>query len=129
MAYIKHDNGFQAGDIVLTSRKVDSYAGYFEKGTLVCIVNISERGYDLEDAHGNRITETGFDSVEKIVFSIALITGRVNIIHTPELRLKKSERKFNMIIKNEKVYRKREGIYNCFYKRTTYMLLDLSRFM
>ncbi len=68
MAYIKHDNGFQAGDIVLTSRKVDSYAGYFEKGTLVCIVNISERGYDLEDAHGNRITETGFDSVEKIEY-------------------------------------------------------------
>lgn len=68
MAYIKRDNGFQAGDIVLTSRKVDAYAGYFEKGTLVCIVNISERGYDLEDAHGNRITETGFDSVEKIEY-------------------------------------------------------------
>ncbi len=30
-----------------------------------------------------------------------------------------------MIIQNEKFYRKRKGIYNCYYKRTSYMLFGI----
>ena len=30
-----------------------------------------------------------------------------------------------MIIKSEKVYRKRKGVYDYFYKRTAYMLLGI----
>lgn len=66
MAYIKHNNGFEIGETVVTKRKVDSCAGYFEKGTQVKIVGISERGYDLQDEYGNRVIETGFDSVKKL---------------------------------------------------------------
>lgn len=64
MAYIKHHNGFKIGDTVVTKRKVDSCAGYFERGTQVKIVGVSERGYDLQDEYGNRVIEAGFDSIE-----------------------------------------------------------------
>ena len=66
MAYVKHNNDFEVGNWVITSRVVDSCAGYFEKGTKVKIVGISKRGYDLMDEYGNKIIETGFDSVYKV---------------------------------------------------------------
>ena len=65
MAYVKHKNGFEVGDWATTTRVVDSFAGYFEKGTRVKIVGITERGYDLMDEHGNSVIETGFDSICK----------------------------------------------------------------
>ena len=64
MAYVKN-NVLNVGDEVLTMRKVNSMAGYFEKGTKVKIIGVSERGYDLMDEYGNRVIETGFDSVCK----------------------------------------------------------------
>ena len=64
MAYIKNKNEFEVGDWATTTRKVDSFAGYFEKGTKVKVIGKSYRGYDLEDEHGNIITETGYDSIE-----------------------------------------------------------------
>ena len=63
MAYVKN-NKVEVGDWVETTRKVDSCAGYFEKGTKVKITGITYRGYDLEDEYGNRVIETGFDSVK-----------------------------------------------------------------
>ena len=63
MAYVKNKNGFEIGDWVTTTKKVDSCAGYFEKGTKVKVIGISYRGYDLEDENGNRIIETGYDSI------------------------------------------------------------------
>lgn len=66
MAYVKNDNTFKVGDWVYTTRTVSScYAGHFEKGTRVRIIGVSERGYDLADEYGNRVIETGFDSVCK----------------------------------------------------------------
>lgn len=44
-------------------QKVNSLAGYFEKGTKVKVIGKSYRGYDLEDEYGNRLIETGFDSI------------------------------------------------------------------
>ena len=63
MAYVKNKNGFEVGDWAITTRKVDSYAGYFEKGTKVKVIGKSYRGYDLEDEYGNRLIETGYDSI------------------------------------------------------------------
>ena len=63
MAYVKH--GIEVGDWAVTTRVVDSCAGYFEKGTPVKIIGVSERGYDLMDENGNRVIETGFNSVCK----------------------------------------------------------------
>ena len=66
MAYVKNNNGLEVGAWVTTSRVVKSCAGYFEKGTKVRIMSVSERGYDLIDEHGNVIIETGFDSVKSL---------------------------------------------------------------
>lgn len=49
MAYVKNKNGFEIGDWATTTKKVDSCAGYFEKGTKVKVIGKSYRGYDLED--------------------------------------------------------------------------------
>lgn len=54
---------FKIEDLVKTSRKIQCSARFFEKDTYVKIINISNRGYDLEDQFGNRIYETGFDSI------------------------------------------------------------------
>ena len=63
MAYVKNKNGFEIGDWVIATKKVDSCAGYFEKGTKVKVIGKSYRGYDLEDEYGNRVIETGYDSI------------------------------------------------------------------
>lgn len=65
MAYVKNNNSVEVGEWAITIRKVDSCAGYFEKGTRVKVIGVSERGYDLMDEHGNRVIETGWDSVRK----------------------------------------------------------------
>lgn len=49
MAYVKNKNGFEIGNWATTAKKLDSCAGYFEKGTKVKVIGISYRGYDLED--------------------------------------------------------------------------------
>lgn len=64
MAYIKNKNRYEVGEWVTTKKKIDSCAGYFEKGTKVKVIGISYRGYDLEDEYGNKIIETGFDSIK-----------------------------------------------------------------
>jgi hypothetical protein len=66
MAYIPNRIGFGLGEIVVTAKRVECLAGYFEEGTKVEIIGVSERGYDLQDEYGNRIIETGFDSVKRI---------------------------------------------------------------
>lgn len=68
MAYVKNEYGschiFEIGDWATTAKKVDSIAGYFEEGTRVKVIGKSYRGYDLEDEYGNRIRETGYDSIK-----------------------------------------------------------------
>lgn len=48
------------GDEVVTTIKHENFAGYFEVGTKVKIIGISERGYDIEDEEGNRVREIGW---------------------------------------------------------------------
>lgn len=66
MAYVKNPTykGYNIGDWVVTTKKVDSLAGYFEKGTKVKVIDITHKGYDLEDEFGNQVTEAGFDCVK-----------------------------------------------------------------
>lgn len=64
MAYAKNKNVFEVGEWAMTKRKVDSFARYFEPRTKVKIIGKSYRGYDLEDEYGNKVIETGFDSIE-----------------------------------------------------------------
>lgn len=64
MAYVENKNGFQVGDWATTTRQITCLKGYFEEGTKVKVVGISDRGYDLEDESGNQITETGFCSIK-----------------------------------------------------------------
>lgn len=48
MTYVKNKNGFEIGDWATTIKKVDSCAGYFEKGTKVKVIGKSYRGYDCK---------------------------------------------------------------------------------
>ena len=66
MAYVKNNDRLNVGESAITTRVVQSCGGYFEKGTEVRIAGVSERGYDLIDIDGNRIIETGFDSVKRM---------------------------------------------------------------
>ena len=65
MAFIKN-NEIKVGDICVTTRILDNFNGYFEIGTEVKVIDIGQRGYDLEDNYGNQMLETGFDSIMKI---------------------------------------------------------------
>lgn len=59
MAYIK--KGKKVGDWVYTTRKHESMAGVFTKGSYVKIIDIDPmRGYAIEDEDGNKIIEIGW---------------------------------------------------------------------
>lgn len=60
MGFIKKDCGKKIGDIVITTRELDSLSGTFEIGSKVKIIAISERGYDIEDDEGNQMIECGW---------------------------------------------------------------------
>ena len=57
---------FEIGDKAVTTCEMIVATGYFKKGTVVTITDISARGYDLMDEHGRYITEAGWDCVERI---------------------------------------------------------------
>ena len=59
MAFIKY-NSPKIGDTVITTVKHENFAGYFEKGTMVKVIDIGERGYNIEDEDGNKMTEIGW---------------------------------------------------------------------
>lgn len=60
MAYIKYKNQYEVGERVQTTVIHESCAGFFEKGTPVTVIGISERGYDIKDDEGNYVTEIGW---------------------------------------------------------------------
>ena len=60
MAFIKNKTP-DIGDWVITKKIHSSCAGYFEIGTSVKIIGITERGYDIEDGHGNTMYEIGWE--------------------------------------------------------------------
>lgn len=65
MAFVKNDS-IKIGDTVKTTKVFSSFAGKFEKCSIVKVVGISDRGYDIEDEYGNRIIEIGWDGLKKI---------------------------------------------------------------
>lgn len=60
MAYIKYKKQYEVGDRVKTTLIHESLGGYFEVGTEVTIIGISERGYDIKDDEGNCVMEIGW---------------------------------------------------------------------
>lgn len=65
MAYVKNWSP-QIGERVKTTRKISSFGGYFEKGSIVTIIGKGEHGYDIQDDEGNRIVECGWTGFSKI---------------------------------------------------------------
>ena len=53
MAFIKTSTGYKIGDLVKTTKIHSTFEGYFEVGTIVRIIGVSERGYNIqEDGEG-----------------------------------------------------------------------------
>ena len=63
---IKKNDNIKIGDTVKTTKVFSSFAGKFEKGSIVKVVGIGDRGYDIEDEYGNRVTGIGWDGLKKI---------------------------------------------------------------
>ena len=59
MAFVKY-NSIKIGDTVKTTVKHSNLVGYFEEGTIVKVIGITDRGYDIEDEEGNKILEIGW---------------------------------------------------------------------
>ena len=60
MAFIK-TRRIEVGDWIVLTKNIYVYGGVFETGSKVKITNEGERGYDIEDADGNRANEVGFE--------------------------------------------------------------------
>lgn len=61
MAFIKNKQ-HKVGDWVITQHEHESCAGKFTAGSRVQIIEIDPvRGYAIQDKHGNRIIECGWD--------------------------------------------------------------------
>ena len=60
MAYVKYKT-IEIGDKVKTKMTHSDFVGYFEVGTVVEVIGISERGYDIKDSEGNKMLEIGWE--------------------------------------------------------------------
>lgn len=60
MAFVRTHKEPEIGDRVKTTKIHKLEYGYFEVGTEVTVVGISERGYDIVDDEGNKMTEIGW---------------------------------------------------------------------
>ena len=49
MAFIKTKRRYEVGDLVKTTKIHTTLEGYFEVGTLVRVIGISERGYNIRE--------------------------------------------------------------------------------
>ena len=56
----------KVGDTCITTKKLESFAGYFEVGTPVIVTDIGYRGYSLSDSFGNTMIECGWNCIKKI---------------------------------------------------------------
>lgn len=59
MAFVKYSS-IKIGDKVKTTKKHSNSVGYFEIGTIVEVIDITDRGYDIQDEEGNKILELGW---------------------------------------------------------------------
>jgi hypothetical protein len=68
--FVKNNFGeeyiLEVGDRAITTREVSCVARYFKEGTVVTIIDVSFKGYDLMDEHGNVIIETGWSNVRRL---------------------------------------------------------------
>ena len=61
MAYIATKRN-EIGDWVITKKRHESTTGVFTKGSKVKIIDINPiRGYDIEDEHGTKMYEIGWE--------------------------------------------------------------------
>ncbi len=100
MPYKEKNHEFQIGQLVELTQNVESVKGFFEKGDLVTVCDISIKGYGFEDDEGNKVIECGFDCCEKHIPEIRtdrlseevikLISSGWKIMH-PDKELDKSE--------------------------------------
>ena len=64
MAFVK-DWTPKIGDKVKTTKKIEIFGGYLERGSIVTIIGESNRGYDIIDDEGNELIECGWDFFRK----------------------------------------------------------------
>lgn len=57
------------GDWAVAQREIDVGWGKFEPGSLVKIIGIGDRGYDIEDGEGHRMIECGWDFIKHVGFT------------------------------------------------------------
>lgn len=60
------NNRIVVGTRCVTTRPLRSCALTMYTGTEVVVIGIGDRGYDLQDLLGNKVLETGWDSVKPI---------------------------------------------------------------
>ena len=52
---------YKIGDKVVTEKEHFSMSGAFPIGTEVTVIDVSYRGYDIQNANGERIIEIGWE--------------------------------------------------------------------
>ena len=62
--YFSSQEHFKIDDTVIVSRRIEKDQECFEPGTVVYIVNVSDKGYDIRDHRGTQINEIDFDCVQ-----------------------------------------------------------------
>lgn len=87
MAFKKYDS-YKIGDKVITTKIIGSCAGEFEIGSIVEIIGINPRGYDVADNEGNKVLEVSSQSfmhyyetpliIDKIEQAKCLISEYIN---------------------------------------------------
>lgn len=58
---------FEVGDRAVTARDVYSMCYCIKKGTVVTIIDVGARGYDLVDDRGRTVLEAGWTCLEHVV--------------------------------------------------------------
>ena len=64
--FVSTQKEIQVGDQCVTTKKIESFSGYFEIGTNVIVTDIGDRGYSLSDSFGNIITECGWNCIKNL---------------------------------------------------------------
>lgn len=60
MAFVKKENSHKIGDWVITQKNHENMFGTMENGTKVQVMDITNKGYSIQDEDGNLITECGW---------------------------------------------------------------------
>ena len=63
--FVKNNYGFEKGDRVVLTEDISSLEGTMKAGSIVTITGIGERGYDIQDNEGNRVTECGWSGFQR----------------------------------------------------------------